>query len=44
MTMYTVSLCLSIEAGNEDEAIKEFYEKMKLDAFEGESVSIEVED
>jgi len=43
MKTYSISLCLSIEAQNEDEAIEEFYIKMNECAFDRDSIEIEIE-
>ena len=40
MKIYTVSLCLSIEAENQEEAILEFYKKCNEIAFDRDSVDI----
>jgi hypothetical protein len=41
--IYSVSLCLSIEADNEDKAIEEFYIRCNECAFDKNSIDIEKE-
>ena len=43
MKIYSVSLVLSIEAKNEEEAIKKFYLKANECAFDRDSIEIEEE-
>lgn len=43
ITTYSVSLCLSIEAENENKAIEQFYIKMNECAFDRDSIDIEKE-
>ena len=43
MKTYSVSLCLSIEADYEAEAIEKFYCKMNECAFDRDSLEIELE-
>lgn len=46
MNMYSVSLCLSIEAENEEQAKKEFYELITDPEFDcdRDSIDAEIED
>ncbi len=43
MNTYSISLCLSIEAENQDDAIEQFYEKMNECAFDRDSIDVELE-
>jgi len=43
MPTYSVSLCLSVEADTEEEAIEGFTEKLSENDFDGDSISVEVE-
>ncbi|GEM_PF-3154443 len=44
MAKYSVSLCLTIEAETEEEAIEQFTEQLSENNFDGDSISVEKED